>query len=121
MIWKRRPPASAAGKLLAGNAHFLDHACIFGQLITCHDAKFLRRAAAHRKSQFLQLAANVGVAKRFQNLGVQSVHNFRWRARGARIANQELKKKPGRPASETVATSGNCASRFSVVTPITLS
>ena len=40
---------------------------------------------------------------------------------GARIANHELKKKPGRPDSETVGTSGNCDSRFSVVTPINLS
>ena len=40
---------------------------------------------------------------------------------GARIANHELKKKPGRPDSETVGTSGNCDNLFSVVTPISRS
>src|ERR1700704_5281346 len=41
VIWNRRPPASAAGKLLAGDSHFLDHARVFGELIACHDAKLL--------------------------------------------------------------------------------
>ena len=40
---------------------------------------------------------------------------------GARIANHELKKNPGRPDSETVGTSGNCGNRFGVVTPISFS
>jgi len=33
----------------------------------------------------------------------------------------ELKKNPGKPDSDTVGTSGNCANRFSVGTPISLS
>src|SRR5258705_7398793 len=72
----------AAGKLLASDSHFLDHARIFGELIACHDTKLFRRTATHRKAQLLQLVANFGVAKRFQNLGVQPANDLLWRAGG---------------------------------------
>src|SRR6202011_2245977 len=62
----------AAGALFVGNTHFLDYAGIFGELFARHGAEFLRRTAAHRKTQFLELSPRLGVANGFANLGVES-------------------------------------------------
>jgi hypothetical protein len=59
------------GGLFVGDAHFLDHARILGELIARQDSQFLRRTAAHRETQLLQPVANIGVADRLQHFGIE--------------------------------------------------
>ena len=60
------------------------------------------------KAQILKLAADIGIADRLESLAFSlAIMSFGVPA-GARMANQELKKKPADPDSETVGTSANC-------------
>src|SRR5438445_12801441 len=59
-----------------GDAHFLDHAGIFGELIPRQGAEFLRRAAAHGKAELLELAADLHITDGSHDFGVETGDDF---------------------------------------------
>src|ERR1700738_2446916 len=59
-----------------GDAHFLDHAGIFGELSPRQGAEFLRRAAARGKAELLELAANLGIADGLYDFRVPPCDDF---------------------------------------------
>ena len=83
--------------------------------------ELLRRAAAHRETQFLELAANLGIADRLQDFGVQPGDDVLRRAGRRQDRKPGIKEISEQAGVETVGTSGNCGNLFSVVTPISLS
>jgi len=102
----RSPACPGLAVSFIHDTHFFNHARIFGELVACHDTQLLGRAAAHRETQILKLAANLGIADRAFRASAFSLAMMCFGVpAGARIANQELKKNPGRPDSETVGTS----------------
>src|SRR4051812_28634144 len=83
--------------LFVRDSHFLDHARIFGELITRHDAKLFRRAAPHGKSQLFELATNFTVAERLENLGVQPAGDLLWRSSGSQHRKPGVEEEAGQP------------------------
>jgi len=69
----------------------------------------LPRTAKPKSSSLWRTSAS---ASAFKTSAFNRAMMFLRRAAGARIANQELKAKPGSPDSEMVGTLGNCDQSF---------
>src|ERR1700676_1165354 len=88
-------PLHASRMLAVRDAHFLDHARVFGKLLTRHRAQFVGRAAAHRETQILELAANSRVHQRLQHLSVQPGDDVLWRAGRRQDRKPGVEEEPG--------------------------
>src|SRR6478752_4299398 len=68
---RARGPRSPSPSFVS-DTHLLNHPGIFSELIACHGTQLLGRAAAHGKTQVLELAANLGITDRLYDFGIQS-------------------------------------------------
>jgi hypothetical protein len=111
-----RAPKLLKCGLFVGNAHFLDHACIFGELIARHDPQLVRRAAAHGKPQLFQFAPDFRVPDRPQDFGVQPGDDLSWCAGGC----EDRKPAPISPDAPGWFRITNCWPMLSAIFCVTI-